>query len=52
VGGPGEDSLHGLGGADVLRTRDGFLDVVRGGDGVDSAHVDRLDVTSSIEMFF
>lgn len=52
VGGPGEDSLHGQRGADVLWARDGFRDVVRGGDGVDSARVDRLDVTRSIQLFF
>jgi len=51
VGGPGEDSLHGLDGAEVFRARDGFRDVVHGGGGIDSADVDRLDVARSIETF-
>jgi hypothetical protein len=50
-GGPGKDQMFGWAGNDFFFARDGFRDVVGGGDGTDRADVDRLDATRSIETF-
>jgi Ca2+-binding RTX toxin-like protein len=51
--GEGQDHVFGFGGDDEFYSRDGFRDVLRGGRGRDSGHVDRgIDGTTSIETFF
>jgi Ca2+-binding RTX toxin-like protein len=47
--GAGADTVDGQSGNDVLRTRDGAGDLVRGGDGIDSASSDAADVLDGIE---
>ncbi len=49
VGGPGRQTMLGGAGDDVFYARDGVPDVVSGGDGLDTAHADRVDQLSSIE---
>jgi Ca2+-binding RTX toxin-like protein len=49
VGGPGSDLLSGGDGADVVDARDGEPDVVDGGDGTDTALVDRSDRVVNVE---
>jgi Ca2+-binding RTX toxin-like protein len=48
-GGLGSDDLHGNRGSDRLRAKDGFLDLVAGGRGLDAARVDQSDVVRLIE---
>jgi Ca2+-binding RTX toxin-like protein len=50
--GPGKDRMFGWAGNDFFGARDGFRDIVGGGDGTDSAEVDGLDATRNIETFF
>jgi Ca2+-binding RTX toxin-like protein len=47
--GAGADLVDGQSGNDVLKTRDGAGDLVRGGDGIDSASSDAADVLDGIE---
>lgn len=51
VGGPGKDVLNGGVGDDDLRARDGRYDDVYGGDGQDTAEVDRVDIVTGVEVF-
>jgi hypothetical protein len=44
--------MFGWAGNDFLGARDGFRDVLGGGDGTDSAEVDGLDIARNIETFF
>jgi Ca2+-binding RTX toxin-like protein len=51
--GAGRDSAYGHSGRDTVYARDGQQDRLRGGSGVDRAHIDPgLDVISSIAAFF
>jgi hypothetical protein len=51
--GAGRDSAYGHSGRDTFYARDGEQDRLRGGSGVDRAHIDPgLDVVSSIAAFF
>ena len=51
--GDGKDSAFGGPGRDTFHARDGFLDILNGGKGADSARADiGLDVTRSISSFF
>jgi Ca2+-binding RTX toxin-like protein len=51
-GGGARDILRGDLGADVLVSRDGRTDKLRGFPGLDRAHVDALDITLEIGAFF
>jgi Ca2+-binding RTX toxin-like protein len=51
IGGPGHDRLHADRGNDVLDARDGALDYLFGGLGVDTGFVDHIDRTRSMEYF-
>jgi Ca2+-binding RTX toxin-like protein len=48
-GGGGKDRLHGNRGDDRFRASDGRHDLVYGGEGLDKAHVDPVDLTFSVE---
>jgi Ca2+-binding RTX toxin-like protein len=51
--GDGKDRASGGPGRDTFRARDGFRDILNGGEGADSARVDfGLDVTRSVATFF
>lgn len=52
AGGAGSDLLAGEAGNDLLLSRDRQPDRVGGGPGLDRAHVDRIDTTRLIEVFF
>ena len=48
IGGDGRDQFFGGAGDDVLYSRDGFIDVLNGGDGTDSAQLDAIDLKEDL----
>ncbi|HEX4793634.1 MAG TPA: hypothetical protein VH370_07585 [Humisphaera sp.] len=49
--GTAPNALYGGTGNDILFSRDNVADYLDGGPGIDSAHIDKLDMTVSIEHF-
>jgi hypothetical protein len=48
-GGQGKDTLVGGNGSDIFYSKDGTRDVIDGGPGNDTAHVDKVDTRISVE---
>ena len=51
VGGGGQDEIYAMGGDDTIDALDGLKDIVDGGDGTDTATVDRWDSVVNVEIF-
>ena len=51
IGGDGQDEIYAMGGDDTIDALDSLKDIVDGGDGTDTATIDRSDSVVNVEIF-
>ena len=51
VGGDGQDEIFAMGGDDTIDAVDHLKDIIDGGDGTDTASIDRYDSVANVEVF-